>query len=117
YIGSTTEEYLSRRMVAHRSAFKKWKLSKKNYTTVYDIFDKYGVENCSIELLESCPCESIDALHAREAYYIKSLSCVNKNIPGRTDKEYYQDNKDAIKKYHIQYQLDNKDMIKERQKQ
>jgi hypothetical protein len=52
YIGSTTKEYLSQRMVAHRSSFKSWKLGKSGNVSVYDIFVKYGVENCSLELIE-----------------------------------------------------------------
>jgi hypothetical protein len=39
-------------MVAHRSSFKSWKLGKISNVSVYDIFVKYGVENCSLELIE-----------------------------------------------------------------
>ena len=47
YIGSTTKS-LSQRMAQHRYNYK----SQQNNITVYKIFDKYGVENCKIELIE-----------------------------------------------------------------
>ena len=52
YIGSTTKHYLSQRMDAHRADYKQWKDEKHNKTTSFDLFDKYGLENCQIVLLE-----------------------------------------------------------------
>ncbi len=102
YIGSTTKQYLSQRMDTHRKDYKKWKNGNNKRITSYELFDEYGVENCSIILLETFPCNSKDEAHAREAYYIRSLVCVNKVIPDRTPKEYKKDyyiaNKEAIQK-------------------
>jgi ribosomal protein S27AE len=50
-------------------------------------------------------------LTKKERYYIDSIDCINKIIPGRTDKEYYSDNKEKIK----QYYSDNKEKIREKQ--
>jgi len=95
YIGSTTRR-LCNRMASHRNAYKDWKADKRTKTTSFDLFDEYGVENCSIVLIEAFPCSSKDEKNAREAHYIKALDCVNKKIPNRTQAEYYKDNKEAI---------------------
>ena len=51
YIGSTAEYYLSQRMGNHRYHYKLWKKNKSNKITSYDLFEKYGLENCHIVLL------------------------------------------------------------------
>lgn len=112
YIGSTTKEYLSQRMVAHRSSYKRWLEGDANLVTVYNLFDKYGIHNCQIVLLESVYANTSDELHAREAFYIKSMECVNKYIPGRTIQEYRKDNKDKLNEINKQYYEDNKDKFK-----
>ena len=97
YIGSTTKDYLSKRMVQHRAMYNLWKRkpSATNYV-VFSIFEKYGIENCRIVLVELCPCDTKDELFKREAYYITSTECVNKKIPGRTTADYYQAHKEEI---------------------
>ena len=41
YIGSTTKEYLSQRMTAHRGGFKSFKSgSRKHKLTSFNLFDK-----------------------------------------------------------------------------
>ena len=107
YIGSTTKDFLSKRMVEHRSKYKLFKNGVGNNISVFEVFDKYGLDNCRIVLIELCPCNSRYELHAREAHYIKVSECVNKVIPNRTKKEYYFENKDNIlinrKAYHIEH--------------
>ena len=98
YIGSTTKKYLAQRIDRHRHDYIGWKLGCPNYTktTCFDVFDKYGVDNCHIILLETFPCGSVDELRAREAYHIRNTPCTNKNIPGRTRQQYRADNKEKI---------------------
>ena len=103
YIGSTTKEYLSQRMTAHRSSYNQWKKGKSTNTTSFYLFEKYGKENCNIILLENSPCNSKDQLIAKEAYYIRLLPCINKNIPGRAQKEYKNENKEHIKETDKKY--------------
>ena len=117
YIGSTTKQYLSQRMTAHRNDYNKWKQGKHNKVTSYDLFEKYGINNCEIILLENCPCDSKDQLHARESHYIKTLDCINKCIPGRTKKEWEEDNKDKRAEQNKQYREANRDKILEGKKQ
>ena len=102
YVGSTTKQYLSQRMTAHRNDYNYWKLGKRRLTTSFLLFDEYGLDNCVIELLEAKPCSSKDELHALEGKYIRELQCVNKCIAGRTHKEYCEDNKEKIKQYYEQ---------------
>jgi hypothetical protein len=116
YIGSTTKELLSQRMTAHRKSFNTWKQGKRDLTTSFLLFDEYGIENCSMVLLELCPCETKDVLHAREAHYIRTVQCVNKMIPQRTQKEYKLDNKEKIKEDSKEYYSKNKEIITEKHK-
>ena len=114
YIGSTCQPYLSKRLEGHRTSYKRWKNGKTiNKVNIFDIFDEYGVENCKIILLESCCLKSIDELRAREAYHIKSNTCVNRMIPNRTAKEWYCDNRDEILKKKKEYQEQHKEKYKE----
>ena len=97
YIGSTTKEYLSQRMTAHRGGFKSFKSgSRKHKLTSFNLFDKYGVENCDIILLELVEANSKDELVSREAHYIRTIKCVNRFVPLRTTREYKQEHKEII---------------------
>jgi len=108
YIGSTTKQYLSQRMTAHRNKYYRWKENKYHMITSFLLFDRCGVENCHIVLLELCPCISKDELQAREAHHIRTTKCVNKCIPGRTPKEYRIDNTDKIKEQRQKYKTEKK---------
>ena len=113
YVGSTTKQYLSQRMTAHRNSYNCWKTGKYHFITSYSIFDEYGLDKCFIELLEAKACNSKDELKQFEGGYIRNLVCVNKNIPDRTKEEYHKNNKDKIKMYQEEYQETNKDKMKE----
>jgi hypothetical protein len=97
YIGSTTLNLLSQRFQQHKMAYKQWKQTNKGYYTTFIIFEEFGIENCQIELVEQCTCENKDQLNKKEGEYIRSLECVNKNIPNRTQKEHYIDNRPNIR--------------------
>ena len=116
YIGSTTRNYLSERMTHHRYDYKQWKDGQTRKSTLYTLFDKFGVENCKMILLENVNCDSLDQLHAKEAEYIKSNMCINKVIPGRTNKEYYNQNKETITENRKIYLSKNKDTLLEKRK-
>ena len=116
YIGSTSKEYLSQRMTHHRLTYKRWQDGKVNKVMVYDMFDKYGVENCSIVLLELFPRSSIDELRAREGHYIKSMECVNKYIAGRSQKQWVEDNKEHRANYLKNYAEEHREHLVEYKK-
>ena len=89
YIGSTIQT-LNDRVRLHRC--------KKSNNTNSGLITKYN--DFQIELIENYPCNSKKELLKREAYYIRLYFdiCVNTVIPFRTKTEYYQDNKEKIKK-------------------
>jgi len=118
YIGSTTNKYLSQRMTSHKYKYRCWKNGEKEgRTRSFELFDEYGLDNCIIVLIEVYPCNSKDELHAREGYYIKSMKCCNKVIPGRTQQEYVMENCDKLNEYRKQYRITNKEMISNNSKQ
>jgi hypothetical protein len=112
YIGSTTKQYLSQRMTAHRKNYNTWKNGKCSLTTSFLLFDEYGLDNCLIELLEAKQCNSIDELRQLEGKYVRELVCVNKIIPGRSDKQYRDETKDQRQIY---YEA-NRDTFNEKKK-
>ena len=111
YIGSTCQT-LTKRLSKHKSNYRDWQNNGKKYVTSFEILK---CNDCYIELLEEFPCENKNQLQKREGELIREhkLNCVNIVIPLRTDKEYYEDNKDKIKLYKKEYYEDNKDKIKE----
>ncbi len=113
YIGSTCMP-LSKRKNIHKNNYKRWKNGKFNYVTSFDLYD---IGDVDIVLIEQYPCNSKMELHARERHYIESMDCMNKNVPCRTKKQYYQDNQDKIKEQVKQYRKANKDKIKDKKKE
>jgi hypothetical protein len=106
YFGSTCER-LSNRMGAHRSAYRRYLNGDGKFVSSFKILKH---ESANIVLVEKFPCESKDALHARERFWIESTACVNKNIPGsygvgtrEYHKKYYARNTEKIKNYQAEY--------------
>ena len=91
YIGSTCKQYLSQRISRHKRDYKRWTNGNNNiYTSAYILFNKYGVDNCRIVLLEDFSCENKNQLLAKEAYYQKTMKCVNVIKPILTNDEFYE---------------------------
>ena len=118
YIGSTTKDYLSKRMVAHRASYKHFQKTGAKNVTVFQLFDKYGIDNCRIVLVELCPCDTKDELLKREAYHINEMECVNKCRPCITKqekadyrKQYMSDHREEIKNSSAKFYKDNKSSI------
>ena len=114
YIGSTAEKYLSRRLQHHISHYKQYIDGKIKYMTSFEIFKNNHFE---ILLLETYPCNSRYELEQKERYYIENNTCVNKNIPTRTDKEYREVNKDKKKEYDKEYRENNKTELNQKSKE
>ena len=115
YIVSTTNEYLSQRMVQHRSDYRRWKNGKGSNVTSFQLFEKFGIEKCQITLIDLVNATSKDDLHTRERHYIQSLPCVNRYVPLRTNSEYYQANRPRISEYQTKYYQANKEKCREYQ--
>lgn len=98
YYGSTCSP-LSVRMGNHRRSYKSWKKGKARHVRAYDIME-FG--DARIVLVENYPCNNIEELEkGREAHYIRNEECVNIRVPGRTPKQYQEDNKEKYKQYYI----------------
>ncbi len=127
YIGSTTKERLCQRMAYHRGDYKAYKKGNRGKIMAFDLFDKYGIENCQIILIEEYKCNNKDELTSREANFIRNTECINKVIPDRDKKEYnaqetrkayykqYREkNTEARRVYEKEYREDNKEIIKQK---
>tara|TARA_R110000822_G_scaffold198195_1_gene336280 strand:- start:638 stop:1156 length:519 start_codon:yes stop_codon:yes gene_type:complete len=112
YYGATTQD-LSKRMSKHKS---------RPLCMCKNLFEKYGVDNCKIILIETCDFKTKEELNLRETYYIQNNKCVNKYISyqtqqGTKDKrdEYYKKNKDYYSKKNKDWIDKNKDRHKQLQ--
>jgi hypothetical protein len=130
YVGSTTN--FIRRKQEHKSCCNNENNKDYNYYVYQVIRDKGGFQNWDMIQIEEYKASNKKELETRERYWIESLkSSLNQIIPTRTQKEYYEDNKedlllkvkeyreknrDAILLKKKQYQIDNKDVIKLRDK-
>ena len=110
YIGSTTQQ-LSKRLSLHRSHYKRYLDGEYTYVTSFEIL-KY--DDYYIELIEEYPCKNKMELYKKEGELIRHYdNAVNKVIPGQTQKEWKNVNKDKVKLYDQKYKENNKDIIKE----
>lgn len=108
YIGSCTTS-LSARVASHKQQLKNGKLSCTSYRVLEN-------EDYYIILLEDFPCERREQLLARERFYIDSCECVNKNLPLRTNKEWYNDNSDRLISNQLVWNNQNRDKLNGYQK-
>jgi len=90
YYGSTCND-LRFRKYGHKR--------KDNKCQSKKLFEKY--DDVRIELIESYPCNNKEELNKKEGEYIRNNKCLNRCIAGRTEQEYYQDNKEIIKQKNI----------------
>ena len=114
YIGSCCSS-LKTRLSKHKCSYEMFLFHNiksfeiiKNGDDYIKSFDIIKNNDYKIELLENCNIKTKQELFQKERYYIENNVCLNKNIPGRTDKEYYNDNQDKKKIYRDA----NKDKIK-----
>ena len=108
YIGSTTQS-LAKRKSQHKGQHKGMKDCCSKL-----LFEKY--DDVRIELLECCPCDNKEELAKREGEFIRNNNCINRCIAGRTQKEYYEENKEKILEQKKEYKQNNKEKILEYQK-
>ena len=91
YVGSTIQP-LFKRWYEHKSKVNNEKI---NYF-LYQKIRETNVGNWYIELYEEFSCESKEQLNQREGEVIRELGTLNKCIPGRTQKEFYENNRNKI---------------------
>jgi hypothetical protein len=104
FVGSTSQKYLCKRFACHKNNCKTGKSgSLYKHITDNDWSDWY------IELHESYPCNSRDELCRREGEVIREIGTINKNIAGRTTKEYNKNWRENNPEYMRKWYHDNHD--------
>lgn len=127
YIGSTKKP-LAYRFEQHKMAFQKYVRDNTQWKSVFEVLLD---SNATIELIEDYSCEDRKALCKREGHFIKTMTCCNKNIAGRSPaqwridncerlreyrKRWAENNKERVQAYHRGYYEANKALIKNRSK-
>lgn len=87
YFGSTMKQSLYQIMAYHKYHYRKYKNgSNFNFRlSSFIIFDKYGLDNVKIVLVENV--NSKDELITKESQYIRNAKCVNSYIPDITKRK------------------------------
>ena len=115
YVGSTTN--FTKRKTYHKGNCTNNKLKDYYYPLYACIRENGGWGNWSMILIENYSCKNKLELESRERYHMELLKTdLNKHIPTRTDKEYYQANKELYAIKGKIYREEKKDLIKIRRK-
>lgn len=79
YYGSFSKGNINIRLSEHKSRYKRYiNNTSTDYCHTFKLFEKYGIENCTIKLIENILCDSVDELKWKERKYIENTNCVNK---------------------------------------
>ena len=116
YVGSTSN--FRNRKYYHKNSCNNEKTIGYNLPVYQYIRANGGWDEWVIIPIEEYPCNSKNELVIRERHYIDLLRPIlNKNIPSRTKKEYYEDNKEQIAEYRKEFYKANKEQIAEYKKE
>jgi len=135
YIGSTIN--FVKRVREHKN------LSKHNTNKLYTAIRSYGgFSNWTMEIIESCTCDTVLEARIRERFFCEELRAdlnsyrphtrheeknfekvegtkrwrdANKEKFTENERRYYKNNQEKIKQYQSQYKIANKDKIKQYQ--
>ena len=112
YIGSTTLQ-LNTRWSTHKCHYKNYVAGKYHYLTSFEIM-KFA--DAKIELVHEGVFDGRRDLEKFEGETMRTTpNAVNKIVVGRSIKEYYQDNKEALQQKQRQYGEANREAIRARQ--
>jgi len=109
YVGSTINS-LSKRFNSHKDDCK----YTKSCIKLHSLIENNDWTDWYIELYELYPCNSKKELERREGQVIREIGTINKNIAGRTKKEYREVNVEKVKKWYKKYNDNNVEKIKEK---
>jgi hypothetical protein len=121
YVGSTFLA-IRDRFISHKKQYKQWKNDKGGRCSVYELFDKYGVDGCRMILIKEYMVEDRAHLEVYETLWVKKMKAINRYEPcGRLlikqyQKQRYKANKERINEQQKQYKEANKEYIKEQRK-
>jgi hypothetical protein len=106
YVGHTTN--FIQRKYSHKICS-----NNSNKLKIYEVIrNNGGWENWSMIQIEEISCNNFNEACARERHWIETLKAsLNKHIPNRTLKEWYQIHKEQIAEYKKQYREQNKEQM------
>jgi group I intron endonuclease len=123
YIGSTQQECRAR-WQEHKDNYKQFKNGKSGNCSAFDLFDKFGIDNCKIILIKQY--EIVDRKHLRalEQLWINKLKPINKLSAFVIDpilkekiseymKKYREEHKEEIAEVNKKYREEHKEEIAE----
>ena len=106
YVGHTTNFYDRKR--CHKTNCYNEKNRSYNYDIYKYIRENGGWDNWNMIEIEKFPCNNIKEALVRERYWLNELKAnLNKTIPSRTQKEYYDDNRNKLLEYAKEYRERN----------
>ena len=115
YVGSTSN--FKNRKYNHKTKCNNEKTQEYNFPVYKYIRNNGNWDEWVMIPIEEYSCNSKKELEVRERHHIDLLRpALNKIMPCRTNKEYYQDNKEIIKKRAKDWDNDNKDKRKDYKK-
>lgn len=110
YIGSTTN--FIKRKSQHKASCNVENSKGYNYYVYRFIREHDGFDNWDMIQIEKYEAKDKKDLETRERYWIETLkSSLNKVIPTRTQKEWYDVNKEDVASKHKNYYEDNKECL------
>ena len=104
YYGSSEMPSLEDRMKKHLSNFNSWKKTGAKYCSSFKVLE---LNNYKATLLKIIFFTIKWELREQERHLIEYQTCVNNNVPNRTQADYYQANREKIK----EYRAENKEKI------
>jgi hypothetical protein len=111
YIGSTTS--FRARKSGHKTSCCNPNDKGHSYSLYKFIRENGGWENWCMIQIEQYNAQDKRELLSKERYWIEQLKpALNKDIPGRTSQEYYQDNKEIINRKTQTYKQLNREKIR-----
>lgn len=80
YVGSTFNTVRDR-FKCHKQSYKKYLNGKYHNVSIFDLFDKYGVDGCKMVLIKEYEVVDDKQLKAYEQLFINKLRPINKTNP------------------------------------
>lgn len=115
YVGYCTN--IVKRRDRHKSSCCNPNSKHYNLKVYQFIRENGGWDQWQMILVEKYPCNIVDEAIARERYWKRELNAtLNTQEPGRTDKEYREDNKEEIAEKNKEWRENNKEEIAEKKK-
>ena len=116
YTGHTTD--MRNRRYQHKDCCNNPKSNKYNQKKYQYIRVNGGWDEWLMIEIEKYPCKDVHEARARERVIQAEMKAtLNSEVPGRTYKEWCEDNRDKLSEYQKQYREDNHEKIAEQRKQ